>query len=143
MTDNPCEEIKNQLSHPYIRERQAALKKIEALLAENQRVRECIELLEEVIRSSEYQIVAEKARDILEAWQSKNRVLKIPDDRQLIFGVVCTKCGQKRSSSKNLRLTLTLLTVFIASVTLSLSSCAKNPNFSLANSAPRKSSLLS
>ncbi len=100
MTDNPCEEIKNQLSHPYIRERQAALKKIKALLDENQHVRECIELLQEGVRTSEYQIVADEARDMLEEWQRKNQAVKMPDDRQHIFGVVCAKCGHQNYYDK-------------------------------------------
>ena len=97
---NSMEAIKARLSHPYIRERQAALKQIEGWLANDQQVRACIELLQEVVRTSEYLIVADQARDILDGWQRKNQVLQTHDDRQLIFGVVCLKCGHQNYYDK-------------------------------------------
>lgn len=97
---NSVEAIKARLSHPYIRERQAALNQIEEWLANNQQVRACIEMLQEVVRTSEYLIVADQARDILDGWQRKNEVMQTHDDRQHIFGVVCRSCGHQNYYDK-------------------------------------------
>lgn len=94
------EAIKEQLNHPYIKERQAALKKIEERLNDNQNVRKCIEMLQEVIHHSEYMIVSEQAQQILDAWQRKNQVVRLPNDRQHMFGVVCPHCGQQNYFDK-------------------------------------------
>ena len=97
---NPFDEIKAQQAHPYIRERQAALEKIKDLLAKNEQVRTCIEQLQEVIRLSEYLIVADRARQILDDWQTRSQVVHTMHEQQPIFGVVCPKCGHQNYFDK-------------------------------------------
>jgi hypothetical protein len=92
-TTDSFEEIKAQLEHPYIRERQAALEKIRGKLERDEDVRECIEALQKVMRENEYIIVANQARTILDDWQRRSEVVRLPDDREHTFGVVCPFCG--------------------------------------------------
>lgn len=100
MSDTPIAEIKARLAHPYIRERQAALKEIAEKLDNNQSVRACVEVLQETIRTSEYLIVAQRAQQILDDWQRRSQIVRAPEDGQHIFGVVCPQCGQQNYFDK-------------------------------------------
>lgn len=94
------EAIKELLAHPYIRKRQEGLGMLEQRLNDNQDVRRCIELLQEVIEQSEYMIVSEQAQKILDNWQRKNQVVRLPNDRQHMFGATCPHCRKLRYFDK-------------------------------------------
>lgn len=102
MTDdrNEMEEIKAQLFHPYIRERQAALEKIKEKLKDNHHVRDCTDLLQQVIEHDTVKIVADQAQKILQEWQRREQVVRMPDDSKHMFGVVCPNCGHQNYYDK-------------------------------------------
>ena len=104
MTDNPnsIDELRAQLAQPYILEGQAALDKIKGMLDRNEEVRPCVRLLLEVIDTSEYPVVAEKARKILDDWEGLDQMARTQGDQKHSFGVVCPACGFQMYFDKRL-----------------------------------------